>query len=185
MLEMYFKTVRDHDFQQIASVRPGCLIYSKETKQEDLTKICELTGLTLPDIRDCLDRFELSRVERIEENIILFIRHPTETEYGLYTDTLTLILTPQYVIVISPDRSEVFEHLLASKSSIATTQKAKLTLNTLLKVTQDYTSNIKRVRHTILDHEQKMKIVDTDAITLMTNNEEILRSSLCAIRSNR
>ncbi len=181
MLEIYFKTVRDIEFKRIQDFRPGSWIYAKEATHEDLAKIAEITGLELTEIRDSLDRFELPRIERIGDNILCFTRYPSEVEFGLYTNTLTIILTNSFVIAISPDRSELIEHLLASSTALSTTQKAKLILQLLLKISVDYTSNIKRVRHAILDHEKAMKIIDNKAIAVLTKNEEILNQYLTSL----
>jgi len=181
MLEIYFKTVRDIEFKPIQEFRPGSWIYAKEATQEDLLKIAEITGMELVDIRDSLDRFELPRIERIGDNIVCFARHPSEIEFGLYTDTLTIILTNSFVIAISPGRSEIIEHLIASSTSLGTTQKAKLILHILLKISVDYTSNIKRVRHAILDNEKSMKVIDNKTISILTKNEEILNQYLTSL----
>ncbi len=181
MLEIYFKTVRDIEFKAIQDFRPGSWIYAKEANHEDLAKIAEITGMELTEIRDSLDRFELPRIERIGENIVCFTRHPNEIEFGLYTDTLTIILTNTFVIAISPGRSEIIEDLIASSTSLGTTQKAKLILHILLKISVDYTTNIKRVRHTILDNEKAMKIIDNKTISVLTKNEEILNQYLTSL----
>jgi magnesium transporter len=181
MLEIYFKTVRDIEFKQIQDVRPGSWIYARDATQEDLVKIAEITGIELNDLRDSLDRFELPRIERIGDTILCFTRYPAEIEFGLYTDTLTIILTNAYVIAISPGRSEMIEHLIASSTPLGTTQKAKLILHILLKISVDYTANIKRVRHAILDHEKSMKIIDNKTISILTKNEEILNQYLTSL----
>ena len=181
MLEIYFKTIRDTEFKQIDDFRVGSFLYIKDATADDLTKIEELSGLDAADLRDTLDKYELPRIEHIGENILLFIRHPSEVEFGLYTNTLTLILTNSFVIAISPDRSDIIEQFLMRTQNFGTTQKAKLILHILLKITQDYTNSIKRVRHTILDHEKSMKIIDNDAIMVMTKNEEILNQYLTAL----
>jgi magnesium transporter len=144
-------------------------------------KIAEITGIELNDLRDSLDRFELPRIERIGDTILCFTRYPAEIEFGLYTDTLTIILTNAYVIAISPGRSEMIEHLIASSTPLGTTQKAKLILHILLKISVDYTANIKRVRHAILDHEKSMKIIDNKTISILTKNEEILNQYLTSL----
>ncbi len=181
MIEIYFKTIRDTSFNQIEEFRIGSWIYVKEATLEDLNKISELTGLELAHIRDSLDKYELPRTERVNEDILFFIRHPSELEFGLYTATLTIILTNSYVITISPHRSEIVEQLLLATTQLGTTQKGKLLLHILLKITQDYNNNIKRVRHAILDHEQVMKAVDSNVIILLTKNEEILNQYLTAL----
>jgi magnesium transporter len=181
MFEIYYKSDRAQEFEQISDFRPGSWVYVKNTKHEDLVKISELTGVDIADIRDSLDRFELPRIERVDDHTLLFIRHPSDTEYGLYTDTLTILLTPNFVFTISPDRSESVEHVLATSTAFSTPQKAKLLLSILLRVTQDYTGNIKRLRHSILENERKIKEIDTFAISHLTKNEEILNQYLTAL----
>lgn len=181
MLEIYFKTVRDTEFKRIDDFRPGSWLYAKEATLEDLTKIAETANLDLNDIKDSLDKYELPRLEHINDNTLFFIRHPGSSELGLYTEILTLILTGSFVIAISPYKSEIIETFLASNTPMGTTQKSKLLLHILLKITQDYTHNIKRVRQSILGAETPPKVVDTNAITVLTQNEEILNQYLTAL----
>jgi magnesium transporter len=181
MIEIYFKTVRDTEFTRTQEFRPGSWIYIKEATLDDLHTIAEITALDINDIRDSLDKYELPRIEHFDNNILFFVRHPAINEVGLYTDTLTMILTPTFVIAIAPHRSEIIETLLASNTPLGTTQKAKLILHILLKITQDYTNNIKRVRQTTLGAEQSNKVVDSNAILVLTKNEEILNQYLTSL----
>jgi magnesium transporter len=181
MIGIYFKTVRDAEFKQIDEFKPGSWIYVKEANLEDLNKIAEVTSLDINDIRDSLDKYELPRIEHIDDNIVFFIRHPGTNEMGLYTETLTMILTNNFVIAISPHRSEIIENLISSNTSLGTTQKSKLILHILLKITQDYTNSIKRVRHSILGAEQPPQVVDSNSIIVLTKNEEILNQYLTSL----
>jgi magnesium transporter len=181
MLEIYFKSAHDHTFEKIEDFRPGSWIYAKDAKSEDLASIANITGLDVSDLKDSLDRFELPRVEKIGDNTIVFIRHPSEVEHGLYTNTLTIIMTHSFVVAISPDRSEIIENLLEASTAMGVTHRAKLILQILFKVTQEYTSNIKRVRHAILDQEMKKKPIDTAAISVLTKNEEILNQYMTSL----
>ena len=181
MLEIYFKNAHNHTFERIEDFRPGSWIYAKEAKAEDLAAIAELTGIEVQEFKDCLDRYELPRVEKLGDNTIVFIRHPSEVEHGLYTNTLTLVMTHSFVIAVSPDRSEIIEHLLEASTTLGVTQRAKLILQVLHKVTQEYTSNIKKVRHAILDQEKKKRAIDNNSITVLTKNEEILNQYMTAL----
>lgn len=181
MIEIYFKTVRDPEFNKIEEFRAGSWVYVKEASLDDLNIISKETGLDLADVRDSLDRYELPRIEQIKDNIILFIRHPVEQEFGFYTQTLTIILTNNFVIAISPTRSEIIENLISGNTALTTTQKSKLILHILLKVTQDFTNSIKRTRHAILGYETTNEQVDNNAIIVLTKNEEILNQYLTAL----
>lgn len=181
MIEIYFKTVRDTDFIRILEFRPGSWIYIKEATLEELHTISEITALDINDIRDSLDKYELPRIEHFDDNMLFFVRHPDSSEQGLYTATLAMILTPTFVIAISPHRSEIIENLIASNTPLGTTQKAKLILHILLKITQSYTNNIKKVRQSILGAEEPVKVIDSNAILVLTKNEEILNQYLTSL----
>lgn len=181
MIEIYFKTVRDSEFKQILDFRPGSWIYVKEATFEDLHKISEITQIDLTDIRDSLDKYEQPRIEHIDDNSVFFIRHPGNYEIGLYTETLTIILTNSYVIAISPHQSEIIESLILSNTNLGTTQKSKLILHILLKITQEYTHCIKRIRANILGAEEPPKVVDSNSIVVLTKNEEILNQYLTSL----
>lgn len=181
MIEIYFKSIRDAEFKKIEEFRTGSWIYVKDATLEELHKIAEVTGIDITDIRDSLDKYELPRIEHLNGNTIFFVRHPTDRDPGLYTETLTIILTPSFVISISPSSSELIEQILTSQTPLATTQKSKLLLSIFLKITQDYTNSIKRLRHTILGFEQTSNIVDSNVIIVLTKNEEILNQYLTAL----
>lgn len=181
MIEIYFKTPQEREFKKIPDFQPGSWIYVKEANLEDITKIAQAASLDLNDIRDSLDKYELPRVEHFDEKIFFFIRQPGNSEVGLYTETLTIILTNSFVIAISPHRSELIENLISSNTSLGVSQKSKLILHILLKITQDYTNCIKRLRHSILGAEEPPTIVDTHSIGVLTKNEEILNQYLTAL----
>jgi magnesium transporter len=181
MIEIYFRVHPDAEFEQIQDFRPGSWIYCKEANLEDLAQIAKMISLDIADIRDSLDKYELPRIETVGETMIFFMRHPGNLELGLYTETLTMIFTSDFVIAISPHRSELVEHLLTSSNSLGIKQRAKLILHILLKVTQEYTSNIKRVRHSILGSEEPTQVIDSNAIIVLTKNEEILNQYLTSL----
>ena len=181
MIEIYFKTVRDPEFKQIKNFRPGSWIYLKEANLEDLSKISEVTKIDIADLRDSLDKYEQPRIEHFDNNIIFYVRHPGINEFGLYTETLTMVLTKDYVIAISPHCSQLVENLISLNTSLGTTQKSKLILHILLKITQEYTSGIKRIRASILGAEASTKVIDSNAIVVLTKNEEILNQYLTSL----
>lgn len=180
MLEMYIKTERDTEFQRIDTFRSGCWIYVKEATLEDLEKIISVTGLELADIRDSLDKYELPRIEHLGDSLILFVRHPAEEEPGAYTNTLTLILRGDCFIAISPHRSSLIEQFISNNVSFDIGQTTKLVLHILLKITQDYTSGIKKVRHSILEPRHE-NLIDSRVIVTLMDNEEVLNQYLTSL----
>merc|ERR1711991_52950 len=92
---------------------------------------------------DALDRYEIPRVEKIDQTVLVFMRHPLHTESGLYTTTFTIMLTPKYFITICPGKSQITENILLQESKICPSQQSKFLIYILLKITQEYTVQIK------------------------------------------
>lgn len=180
MLEIYFKTDRDTTMRRVDQFRPGAWVYAKEATLEDLEKIIAITGLDLAEIRDSLDKYEMPRVERTDNSLIFFVRHPDEQEIGSYTMTLTLILQDQVAIAISPHRSELIEQFIPQNIPFDGHQKTKLILQILLKITQDYTNGIKKVRHCMMEPKQEQDI-ESKAILALMQNEEVLNQYLTSL----
>ena len=181
MLAIYFKTIRDKDFKKIDTYRNGSLVYINEATLEDLNTLSKIIHIYVSDLRDSLDKYELPRMETIDQNMGFFVRHPSQTDPGLHTETLTIVTTVNLLIVISPHHSEIIEGILSSASLLSTTQKTKLLIYILLKITQEYTNSIKKVRQTIIGVEQPLDRIDSNAIIVLTKNEEILNQYLTSL----
>ncbi len=181
MIEIYFKTIRDEKFKKIEDFRIGSWIHVDNAKDEDLETITKLTGLEKADIHDALDKFESPRIEQKEGNILLFVRHPAHTDTGLRTASIAIILTNHYIITITPHESFIADEVASSKLPLATTQKSKLLLYILLKITQDFTSQINLVSHAVIEQEKMTKNITNDDIVQLTKNEDTLNQYLSTL----
>ena len=132
MLEYFFKSVKDIEFQKIDRPRVGSWIHVSDASVQDIEEISKLTSIGLTELSDSLDKYEIPRIEQIGTTIIVFTRHPAEADLGLHTITLAIILTENYVITISPDQSDLIEQILSNNVEIATTQKSKFFFHVLL-----------------------------------------------------
>jgi len=185
MIKIFYKKAKDAEPEELTEVRPGCLLHADEATTADLETISKLTKISYNDLLDCLDKYEIPRVEQIEDNLLIFTRYPTDQEIGLYTSTLTLILTPSYVISICPHRCLLIKDFLEQKNKHTTLQNTKLVINILQKINVEFTGQIRRVRYNVLSAEKEMINVESDDITAMTKNEEILNQYLSSLSTTR
>jgi magnesium transporter len=181
MLRIYFKTLKDGEFVTLTEPREGCWIHVDEATPQDLNEISRLTGLEYTDLQDCLDKYEVPRIERIKHHTLIFTRYPGDQEGGLYTATFTMILTSHYFITIAPHSSLLIKHFLASKHKLSTLQKSKLLIHLLLKIAQEFTTHVKKARHNVLQQEKEMITVDSEDITALTKHEEVLNQYMSTL----
>ncbi len=185
MLHIYYKTGLDSDFIQIDEPCEGCWIHVEEASTNDIYQISQLSNLEYTDIYDCLDKFELPRIEKIREDVIIYTRHPSVQEGGLYTTTFTIILTKNYFITICPQKSQIVKNFIAQKPKLSPEQKSKFLIYILLQITQEYTRQIKKIRTSVLRQEKKMTYVNSKDIVNLTMNQEVLNQYLSSLAPNR
>ncbi len=187
MIEYYFKTAKEDNFLSLPTPKEGCWIHIDEATSGDLDEICKLTGLEMTDLQDSLDRYEIPRIEKIQNHILIFARHPIEQDLavGLYTSTFTMVLTTHYFITISPLKNNFIRNFVLKKGKFSTLQRSKLMIYLFLYITQDFTANIRKLRHNVLTQEKEMASVESDDIATLTRNEEILNQYMTALEPTR
>lgn len=186
MLKIYYKKTKTDPLTEISELRSGAWIHIDEATVEDLEKLTVLTGIEYSVLADCLDKYEIPRVEKNNSYLIVFTRYPTDQETGLYTSTLTMIVSNHLFVTICPIRCLLVQNFLEQTDKYMTLRSRKLMIQLLLKIIQEFTGQIRRVRYNIVGAEKEMIHVDSDDITIMTKHEEILNqylSSLVSIRN--
>lgn len=186
MIRIYYKKAKDEESVLLNDPKEGCWIHVDEATSTDLAEISRWTSIEYLDLQDCLDKYELPRIERINNHILTFTRFPSDQEIGLYTSTLTIILSQHYFITIAPQRCLFIQQFLEQKNKYATNQHNKLLTMLFLKLNQEFTAQIRKVRYTVLSAEKEMINVESEDITTLTKNEENLNqylSSLMPIRN--
>lgn len=185
MLKIYYKKAKDTEIQELSEVRDGCWVHVDEATTGDLEEISKLTGIEYADLLDCLDKYEIPRIERSDHNLLVFTRYPTDQEIGLYTSTLTLILANRFFITICPHRCLLIKNFLDQQNKFSTLQNTKLLILLLMKINQEFTGKIRRVRYNVLSAEKEMIHVESDDITSLTKNEEVLNQYLSSLVPTR
>lgn len=185
MRKIYYKKAKDGELQELSEPKDGCWIHVDEATTADLEDIAHLTGIEYADLLDCLDKYEIPRIERSNHNILVFTRYPTDQEIGLYTTTLTLILANHFFITICPHRSLLVKNFIDQNHKLSTLQSTKLLILLLMRINQEFTGQIRRVRYNVLSAEKEMINVESEDITVLTKNEEVLNQYLSSLVPTR
>lgn len=179
----YFKDKSDKKFHTIPAPVPDSWIVAENATSADLRDIAKLIAIDWEDIKDSLDMMEIARIERIEKEVfVVYVRFPVSLELGVYTATLTIILSKDYLVTVCPVTCQIIQNILSSPSDLATEAKAKCLIHILLKIVQDYTKVIKRIRAEVINHEKDISKVVDEEITELTRKEENLNQCLNSLQ---
>ncbi|MFZ4772943.1 MAG: magnesium transporter CorA family protein [Chlamydiia bacterium] len=185
MITNYIKQTEQDQFQIVDDARPGCWIHVDMATNQDITSIAQLINIDVADLIDCIDRFEIPRLETFDDVIIVITRYPSKTtastDIGLYTTTFAMVLSKDYFITICTEKSALVKNVVNRKSDLLTLQKTRLMVLFLGKITQEYTVNIKLIRSNVLHQEKDLGQIDSDDINAMTIYEENLNQYLSAL----
>jgi len=181
MLEKYYKSAKESEFHEISTLKKGAWLHLDKATMADLQQIRELTNIETVHLQDSLDKYEVPRIESNNGNTFIFVRYPSEEEKGLHTATLTIILTPQYFITISPSKSRLVKNFLDYKTKITTAQKPLLLFYLFLKITQAFTTEIKGVQNSVLEIANTPNNITNETIIALTKNEDILNQYIASL----
>lgn len=181
MIKYYYKNAKEEGFTLLHEPKEGCWIHVDEANVEDLMYIGSLIGLGFLELQDALDKYEIPRIEKIQQKTLIFFRYPNDQEPGLYTSPITVVLAGHYFITISPIGSPLITHFLEKKMHGSTLQRSKLLIALFFKAVHEFTAEVRKVRHTVLRQEKEMITVDSDDISALTNSEEVLNQYFAAL----
>lgn len=182
MREIFFKGIKADNLKKIDSLQDGCWINIENAETEDISFAAQITGLELSDLEDSLDLYELPRIEREGENIILFIRDAQEHDKeDVYTSPLTVVMGKNYLITISPEKNNTIRSIIEEKPVFSTTQRSKFLIYLLLLVSKNFTKGIKKVKNNVFNQKKELKKIKSLEIVKLIEGEEILNQYISAL----
>lgn len=182
MIEIYFKDIKKEKLEKVKKVRDGCWINIENVKEDDLKYVAQLTGLDMFDLDDVLDPYELPRIEREGENIIIFVRDAQEEKQeDIYTNLLTLIVTPRYFFTISPSSNKTINSIIDKGIGFSTTQRSKMLIYILLLISKNFTKQIKKIRSSVFYQKKNLEKVESLDIVELIRNEEIINQYISVL----
>lgn len=183
MISYYCKNKNQTFLTEIDLPEKGGWIHVESADSRDLETICSITGTSFPDLSDALDYHEVPRLERHTKYTILFIRHPVEGEGHLHTLPLLILMTADYFVTISPSKSSLIQEVLQRRTLSKTYKPFEYLLQILQRLSQEFSSEIRKSRHNVMDRKKEMHAADSEDIYSLTEHEEILNQYLSSLES--
>lgn len=186
MFSIYFKNENEERYHAIEKPIDGSWLHVEHATMSELKHISQVLDLEINDIADALDMMEIARIERIEKDaFVVYVRFPFRQEMGLYTATLTIIISKSHIATICPTSCPIIQTMLSKPTGIATNMKSKVLIDILMRIVQEYTLAIKMVRKEVINQEKDISAMSDEEITELTRKEENLNQSLNSLQPLR
>jgi len=177
MIKYYYKSLRSQQVQELGEYKRGCWVYVEAPSPEEVEQIITKFKLDPGHIEDALDEDEMPRLEKEGDQSYIFVRYAYKNaEAELVTVPLLFIFSDDIVMTISLVHLPCLEKFLKGKVEFATTQRAKLVLQLLHEIVEQYdayinstSKQIKLIRSRLRGHE----ISNQDFIDFVVIEDEL------------
>ncbi|HEU4914603.1 MAG TPA: magnesium transporter CorA family protein [Candidatus Saccharimonadales bacterium] len=161
MIKYYYKSLRSQQVQELAEYKRGCWVYVEAPTPDEVDLLIDKFKLDPGHVEDALDEDEMPRLEKEDNQSYIFVRYAYKnTEGELVTVPLLFVFSDDIVITMSLVHLPCLESFLAGKIEFATTQRAKLVLQILHQIVEQYdvyingtSKQIKLIRSRLRGHE--------------------------------
>jgi magnesium transporter len=161
MIKYYYKSLRSQHIKELHDYQRGAWVYVESPNEEEIDHLVKKFKLEPGHLYDALDVDEMPRLEREGEQSYIFVRFAYKNdEEELVTVPLLFIFGEEILITVSLVRLPSLDTFLSSKIDFATTQRAKLVLQILQQIGENYdtfisrtSKQIKLIRSRLRGHE--------------------------------
>lgn len=177
MIKHYYKSLRTQRTQELDEPKRGSWIYVEAPSHKELEQLAETYKLELGHLEDAQDEEEMPRLEKEGDHSYIFVRFAYKNADGVVaTAPMLFIFAENLLITVSLVRPPFLDKFLAGRVEYATTQRAKLLLQALHLIVDQYdayinttSKQIKMIRSRLRGHE----IRNQDFIDFVTIEDEL------------
>lgn len=161
MIKYYYKSLRSTQVQELAEYKRGSWVYVEAPTAKEIEHIVEKFKVDPGHIEDALDEDEMPRLEKENDQTYMFVRYAYKNaEAELVTVPLLFVFSDEILMTISLVHLPCLDTFLRGKIDFATTQRAKLVLQILHEIVEQYdryingtSKQIKLIRSRLRGHE--------------------------------
>ncbi|HUS26284.1 MAG TPA: magnesium transporter CorA family protein [Nevskiaceae bacterium] len=177
MIKYFYKSLRSEKLKELKDYQRGCWVYVESPDHKELEALVKKFNLTAGHLEDALDEDEMPRLEREGDQSYIFVRFAYKNKDGeMVTVPLLFVFGNEILITVSLVHLPWLESFLQGKVDFATTQRAKLVLQILQQVGDQYdafisntSKQIKLIRSRLRGHE----ITNQDFIDFVMIEDEL------------
>lgn len=177
MITYLYKSLRTAELLKPDEYRRGSWVYVEDPTEDELTQLASRFNLEPGYLEDALDQDEQPRLDREGDQVYLFVRYAYRKSNGeIDTAPLLIVFADEYVITISRDHMPAYDHFLRGRITFATTQRAKLVLQMLVVISDQYDAYINQTTKQIKGVRSRLRgrgITNTELINFVNIEDEL------------
>lgn len=177
MITYYYKNIRSKQLATLDDYQPGAWVCVERPNQKDIDTLVERFKLDPGHMQDVLDADEMPRLEKEGDLTYIFVRYAyTNDELELTTAPLLFVVGPDILITVALHDLPRLQHFTNGKIEFSTTQRAKLILQIMDQIVDQYEvfiNNISRQIKTIRSRLRSHDVANQDFIDFVLIEDEL------------
>lgn len=187
MIKRYYRVQADADLATLDKDRPNTWIHVEAPSKDDISELVQRYDLEQGHLEDSLDEDEMPRFEVEGSQIYAFIRIAIREKSGEYeTFPLLLALTENTLVTVCAKHLSALEGLTSGSVPFETTDRMKLILFIMQRITQQYDQLIDKTSRKIKAVRQRLRthaVRNEDFVDFVIIEDE-LNEFLSALQPN-
>lgn len=177
MINYLYKSLRSTELQKLDEYRRGTWVLAENPTDDEVTELVERFKLEPGHLEDALDQDEQPRLEIEGDQMYLFVRFAYRRSNGeVDTAPVLIVFGGEYVITISREHVPAFDPFMRNRINYATTQRAKLILQLLVVMSDQYDTFIKQTTRQIKAVRSRLRargITNAELINFVNIEDEL------------
>ncbi len=177
MITYYYKNLRSKQVSELDEYQPGSWVCVQQPTEDEVAFLVKRFKLEAGHLEDALDEDEMPRLEKEGDKSYIFMRYAyTTDDLELTTAPLLFIVGPDILITVAMGEMPRLQRFLTGKVEFATTQRAKLVLQILFQIVDEYEifiNNISRQTKMIRSRLRGHEIGNQDFVDFVLIEDEL------------
>jgi len=177
MIKYYYKNLRSKQVSELDEYHPGSWVSVQQPTEDEIAFLIKRFKLEPGHLEDAMDEDEMPRLEKEGDKSYIFMRYAyTNDDLELTTAPLLFIVGPDLLITIAHGEIPRMQRFLTGKVEFATTQRAKLVLQILFQIVDEYEifiNNISRQTKVIRSRLRGHEIGNQDFVDFVLIEDEL------------
>jgi len=177
MIKYFYKSLRGDKVVELDTLKRGTWIHAESPTKAEVEELAKRLNVEPGYLEDALDEDEQPRFEREGDQGYVFVRYAFRTAEGdMDTAPLLIMFDSEVVLTVTPHHLPAVDQLLSGKVQFATTQRTKLILLILSRISQQYDTSIAQTSRKIKSIRSRLRdqgITNQDFIDFATIEDEL------------
>ncbi|MBC7746731.1 magnesium transporter CorA family protein [Pedobacter sp.] len=139
MITYYYKNIRSKQLSILDEYQSGAWVCVEKPSAKEIDQLIEQFSLDAGHMQDILDADEMPRLEKEGDLTYIFVRYAyTNDDLELTTSPLLFVVGPEILITVALHDLPRLQHFTSGKVEFSTTQRAKLILQIMDQIVDQY-----------------------------------------------